>query len=34
MSTEHADLLRYLRQAHDALAWKLEGLSGYDVRRP
>lgn len=29
-----ADLLRYLQDARDALLWKLEGLSEYDVRRP
>jgi len=29
-----ADLHRYLRSARDALLWKLEGLSEYDVRRP
>lgn len=29
-----AVLLRYFRAAHDALAWKLDGLSDYDVRRP
>jgi hypothetical protein len=29
-----ADLQRYLQQARDALLWKLEGLSEYDVRRP
>ena len=29
-----ADLTRYLRQARDALVWKLEGLSDYDIRRP
>ncbi|MCX4672871.1 DinB family protein [Streptomyces sp. NBC_01381] len=29
-----ADLCRYLQSARDALLWKLEGLSGYDVRRP
>ncbi len=28
------DLLRYLQQGRDALLWKLEGLSEYDVRRP
>ena len=27
-------LARYLTAARDALAWKLEGLSDYDVRRP
>ena len=38
MSTEadaqKADLQRYLQSARDALVWKLEGLSEYDVRRP
>ncbi|MEU3554718.1 DinB family protein [Streptomyces fragilis] len=29
-----ADLRRYLQDARDALLWKLEGLSEYDVRRP
>jgi uncharacterized damage-inducible protein DinB len=29
-----ADLCRYLQIARDALLWKLEGLSEYDVRRP
>ncbi|GAA1434986.1 DinB family protein [Streptomyces thermospinosisporus] len=29
-----ADLLRHLQDARDALLWKLEGLSEYDVRRP
>ncbi|MFJ1654063.1 DinB family protein [Streptomyces sp. NPDC088337] len=29
-----ANLLRYLQDARDALLWKLEGLSEYDVRRP
>jgi len=29
-----ADLHRYLRIAREALLWKLEGLSEYDVRRP
>ena len=29
-----ADLTRYLQIARDALLWKLEGLSEYDVRRP
>ncbi|NEB81555.1 DinB family protein [Streptomyces sp. SID14478] len=28
------DLLQYLQHARDALLWKLEGLSEYDVRRP
>lgn len=29
-----ADLRRYLQEARDALVWKLEGLSDYDIRRP
>ena len=29
-----ADLRRYLQIARDALLWKLDGLSEYDVRRP
>src|SRR5918995_4766377 len=29
-----ADLCRYLRVAREALLWKLDGLSEYDVRRP
>jgi hypothetical protein len=29
-----ADLQRYLKEGRDALLWKLEGLSEYDVRRP
>ena len=29
-----ADLRRYLQIGRDALLWKLEGLSEYDVRRP
>ncbi len=29
-----ADLHRYLQIARDALLWKLEGLSEYDIRRP
>jgi uncharacterized damage-inducible protein DinB len=29
-----ADLHRYLQTARDALLWKLEGLSEYDIRRP
>jgi uncharacterized damage-inducible protein DinB len=27
-------LVRYLQEARDAMLWKLEGLSEYDVRRP
>ncbi|MEA2517789.1 MAG: hypothetical protein QOG16_1627 [Actinomycetota bacterium] len=35
VSTEPKDVLkRYLQTARDALVWKLEGLSEYDVRRP
>ena len=33
-SDPKADLLRYLQSARDALLWKLEGLSEYDIRRP
>jgi hypothetical protein len=33
-SEPKADLLRYLQIARDALLWKLDGLSEYDVRRP
>ncbi len=29
-----AELLRYLQMGREALLWKLEGLSEYDVRRP
>ncbi|MFF4583001.1 DinB family protein [Streptomyces sp. NPDC001373] len=29
-----AELLRYLQEGRDALVWKLEGLSDYDIRRP
>src|SRR5437762_7446753 len=29
-----ADLRRYLQAAREALLWKLDGLSEYDVRRP
>ena len=28
------DLLRYLRVSREALLWKMDGLSEYDVRRP
>ena len=31
---QKADLHRYLRVAREALLWKLDGLSEYDVRRP
>ena len=33
-SDPKADLLGYLRDARDAVLWKLDGLSEYDVRRP
>ncbi|WP_432012860.1 DinB family protein [Streptomyces cucumeris] len=34
MSDPKAELLRYLQSAREALVWKLDGLSAYDVRRP
>jgi Protein of unknown function (DUF664) len=34
VSDPKADLRRYLQDARDALLWKLEGLSEYDIRRP
>ena len=33
-SDAKADLRLYLQDARDALLWKLDGLSEYDVRRP
>jgi hypothetical protein len=33
-SDQKADLRRYLQDARNALLWKLDGLSEYDVRRP
>jgi hypothetical protein len=33
-SDPKADLRRYLQAGREALLWKLEGLSEYDVRRP
>jgi hypothetical protein len=33
-SDPKADLHHYLQQARDALLWKLDGLSEYDIRRP
>jgi uncharacterized damage-inducible protein DinB len=33
-SNAKADLRRYLQTARDALLWKMDGLSEYDVRRP
>lgn len=32
--TQQELLVRYLQAARDAVVWKLEGLSEYDVRRP
>ncbi|MGI9649411.1 MAG: DinB family protein [Acidimicrobiia bacterium] len=34
MSTVKHDLHRYLRAGREAVLWKLDGLSEYDVRRP
>ncbi len=34
MSEDKADLHRYLKNNREALVWKLDGLSEYDVRRP
>ncbi|MFC0453298.1 DinB family protein [Rhodococcus jostii] len=34
MTDPKADLLSYLQSARDALLWKLDGLSEYDIRRP
>jgi uncharacterized damage-inducible protein DinB len=31
---QKTDLRNYLQQARDAMLWKLDGLSEYDVRRP
>ena len=33
-SDPKADLRRYLQEERDALLWKLDGLSEYDIRRP
>lgn len=33
-SEEKSDLQRYLQMARDAMVWKTDGLSEYDVRRP
>jgi uncharacterized damage-inducible protein DinB len=33
-SDPKADLRRYLQTAREALLWKLDGLSEYDIRRP
>ena len=29
-----SDLRRYLQRGREALVWKLDGLSEYDIRRP
>jgi uncharacterized damage-inducible protein DinB len=34
VADQKADLRRYLRDAADALLWKLDGLPEYDIRRP
>jgi uncharacterized damage-inducible protein DinB len=34
MSDPKDDLHRYLQQGREALLWKLDGLSEYDIRRP
>jgi Protein of unknown function (DUF664) len=31
---QKSDLREYLQEARDALVWKLDGLSEYDIRRP
>jgi uncharacterized damage-inducible protein DinB len=33
-SDPQAELAQYLQRARDALVWKLDGLSEYDIRRP
>ena len=33
-STQKAELRQYLQDAREALLWKLDGLSEYDIRRP
>jgi uncharacterized damage-inducible protein DinB len=34
ISDPKADLHAYLQEARDAMLWKLDGLSDYDIRRP
>ncbi len=34
VSDEKSDLRRYLQEARDAMLWKIDGLTEYDVRRP
>src|ERR1700733_4136870 len=33
-SDPKADLHRYLQEAREALLWKLDGMTEYDIRRP
>jgi hypothetical protein len=33
-SEAKSDLHRHLRHGRQTLLWKLDGLSGYDIRRP
>jgi hypothetical protein len=33
-SEAKSDLHRHLRHSRQTLLWKLDGLSGYDIRRP
>ena len=34
VTDQKSDLRQYLQQARDAMLWKLDGLSDYDIRRP
>jgi hypothetical protein len=34
VSDQKSDLRRYLQLARDAMVWKVDGLSEYDIRRP
>jgi hypothetical protein len=34
ISDQKSDLRRYLQQGRDAMLWKMDGLSDYDIRRP
>lgn len=34
VTDQKSDLRLYLQQARDAMLWKLDGLSDYDIRRP
>jgi hypothetical protein len=33
-SDPKAELRRYLQEGRDAMLWKLDGASEYDIRRP